>query len=485
MAKRQRRRRQERRQEHSKRRGWQTRHSVITGVGLAAGAALGMSSGAQAAAYNYYVGSTADTSTATDCDDPANTDCTLRDAIYAANDNSGYADTIYFNSSISGTPIVLGSDLPIIDDPVYIVGNGPNADTISGDDSYRIFNIDVTNSGDSVSISSLKLVDGYGDNGGAIRDEDAVLSVYNTQVSGSTAAKYGGGIYVKGNDPYNGTNTQITYSTISDNYAGNGGGGLYGFESIGTIGTSTISGNSASGIGGGASTYTPSFTYSSTFSGNSSQYAGGFADLNGYGYIYNSIFANNTAPGQDPDLGHDFYAGFDLIRTPDSATLAPGIFNAGPNIIGQDPQLGPLQVNAPGVTPTLKPAAGSPVVDQGLSFINDDQRGISRPIDNPNKPNAPGGDGGDMGSVELTLAEGPQAPTPTTTPTPPFNLKKAIKKCKKKFPGKKNAKRRKKCIKKAKRRARVASSPWRHASHRWARNAPGPVGHHAFRDYRR
>jgi hypothetical protein len=50
----------------------------------------------------------------------------------------------------------------------------------------------------------------------------------------------------------------------------------------------------------------------------------------------------------------------------------------------------------------------------------------------------------------------PPAPTPTTTPPiDPFNLKAAIKKCKKKFPGKAKAKKRKKCIKKAKAKARA------------------------------
>jgi len=50
----------------------------------------------------------------------------------------------------------------------------------------------------------------------------------------------------------------------------------------------------------------------------------------------------------------------------------------------------------------------------------------------------------------------PPASTPaTTTPVEPFDLKAAIKKCKKKFPGKAKAKKRKKCIKKAKAKARA------------------------------
>src|SRR5262249_19308959 len=156
------------------------------------------------------------------------------------------------------------------------------------------------------------------------------------------------------------------------------------------------------------------------------RYAGGLADVNANGYLYNSIVANNSAPGADPDLGHAFYAGFDLIRTQDTATLdlPPIPPHAGPNIIGQDPQLGPLQNNG-GTTLTLRRLATSPVTDKGLSYGGRDQRGVKRPIDIPGKSNAPGGDGGDMGSVELTQAEATIPPAPAPPP-------KKKKKCKQK-----------------------------------------------------
>src|SRR4051812_805502 len=113
MAKRQRRKRQERRQEHAKRPGWQTRHSVITGAGIAATATLGMATGAQAANITYYVGSNADTTGATDCNDSTNTDCTLRDAVYAANANTLYLDYVVFTSNVSGAVILTGGDILI------------------------------------------------------------------------------------------------------------------------------------------------------------------------------------------------------------------------------------------------------------------------------------------------------------------------------------------------------------------------------------
>ncbi len=217
-------------------------------------------------------------------------------------------------------------------------------------------------------------------------------------------------------------------------------------------GTSTIYDNSSAGDGGGLFAYGYTYLSNTTVAGNAGFYGGGLASINGLG-IDNTISANNTA-ATNPDLqGAEVYADFSLIESPGATTVT-----GSQNITGTDPQLGALANNG-GPTQTMKPAATSPVVDKGLSDIGVDQRFLSRPVDNPNAPNAPGGDGSDIGSVELTLAEGPQAPVvvpPAQTTTPPstFNLKKAIKKCKKKF---RKGPKRKKCIKKAKRRAGVAT----------------------------
>src|SRR5436305_9636440 len=68
-------------------------------------------------------------------------DCTLREAIQAANNAVNTPDTITFG--VTGT-INLVSPLPAINDPVTI--NGPGADklTISGGQTYRIFNVTTT-----------------------------------------------------------------------------------------------------------------------------------------------------------------------------------------------------------------------------------------------------------------------------------------------------------------------------------------------------
>ena len=175
MAKRQRRRRAERRRGHAQRRGWQTQRSVITGVGLVAGA-IGVGPAAAQAAY-LYVGSNGDGTGATDCATYTNTDCTLRQAIADANADSNF-DYIYFKSGITGT-ITIGSQLSITN-PVGIYGPGADTLTVSAAGANsRIFDVNPTDPS-SVIITGLTLSEGnVAGDGGAIRNEDAYLEIAN------------------------------------------------------------------------------------------------------------------------------------------------------------------------------------------------------------------------------------------------------------------------------------------------------------------
>ena len=117
----------------------------------------------------------------------------------------------------------------------------------------------------------------------------------------------------------------------------------------------------------------------------------------------------------------------------------------GSDILGQDPQLGALAANG-GPTQTMKPAATSPVVDQGSAFgLGTDQRGLARPFDAPTIPNS-GGDASDIGAVELQASEVPPVPPAAAAPV---QAKK--KKCKKKKHKRSAESAKKKCKKKKKR----------------------------------
>jgi CSLREA domain-containing protein len=130
-----------------------------------------------------------------------------------------------------------------------------------------------------------------------------------------------------------------------------------------------------------------------------------------------------------------------------------------------DPQLGALEPNG-GLTPTMLPAVTSPVIDQGSAAdqkdINgdpdttEDQRGLTRPVVFPGLAHP--FDGSDIGAVEVQQTCPGQAtpgasctgpPPPPPPPGPTGQRAAALKKCKK-FKGKAKAKKRKNCIKRAK-----------------------------------
>jgi hypothetical protein len=455
MAKRQQKRRRERRQEHAKRRGWQTRHSVITGAGVAAGAALGLATSAGAAPLYLTVDNLNDPNSAGACSDVVNNDCSLRQAVTDANANAGQYDYIYFQSGLTGTISLTaagGGQIPITD-AVYIFGPGPDHVAVNAAPSSRIFDVNPATSGDRAEIDGLTLRDGdvTGD-GGAIHNDDARLRMFDAVVSGNTASGVGGGIYEASN--YNsGADDRFVYTSFVNNHAASGG-AIAADLSWGAIAESTFTGNSAvSGYAGAISGADTSYLVDSTVSGNAAATVGGGIS-SGQLALYGTIVANNTAP-TNPDLASTGgLASFDLVKDPGNTGI--GVV---PSVItGQDPQLGSLGANG-GNTPTLKPAASSPVVDQSYSYAYYDQRSEARVVDNPNKANVSGGNGADIGAVELSLGEGPQA---TPTPPPPVVHKK---KCNKKKKHKRSAQVAKQCKKKKKhsRRFRFAMPP-SHAS---------------------
>ena len=233
------------------------------------------------------------------------TDCSLREAIYIAN-NHGGADTVVFDSALNGTPICLTDtaegDLYIGGD-LTITGNGQTETIIDGGDTSaggtttcasslgdRIFYI--TN-GLSVTLEELTIKGGnastiyYGASafGGGIYTYYSILTINSSTISGNTASS-GGGISNKGT-------TTINSSTISGNSADYGG-GIYSKETI-TINSSTISGNLANNRGGGIYNIETTTIDSSTISGNTADYGGGIYNTSGTTAIDSSTISGNTA----------------------------------------------------------------------------------------------------------------------------------------------------------------------------------------------
>jgi parallel beta-helix repeat protein len=418
MSKRQRRSRDRRRRQHAVH---PSRRQVAAGAGLALGATLGITGTAHAA--DFTVSNLSDSGAGS-----------LRQAVIDANNNPG-ADRVLFQSGLTGT-IGLTTGQLAIKDPVEIVGPGPGTLTVQNTGVGRIAYVYPGN-GQSVTVSGLTLIGASGNdvtNGGIFYAGGVAsasnLTVSNSVLTGSAAINNGGAIQV-----YNGS-LQVESSTISGNTAGSAGGGIYFYSSAGpsAIRNTTISGNTTTGsYNDGGAVYlnnvplSPILIENSTLVGNrvgdrggaiydfssptsaltieSSTIAGNYAGNEGGGVdnkyattIRNTIIADNTA-GDNADITFDTdpaNASFSLIERPGA-----GVTSTGPNILGQDPQLGPLQNNG-GPTRTQLPADTSPVINKGAAFgLTTDQRGGPRPLGFPGISNAPGGDGSDIGALEV------------------------------------------------------------------------------------
>lgn len=114
--------------------------------------------------------------------------------------------------------------------------------------------------------------------------------------------------------------------------------------------------------------------------------------------LNNSIVANSTSGGDCARPSGTVNASFSLIE--DNLTCVNGTNS---NNLTGDPNLGPLQNNG-GPTPTHALLAGSIAIDAGSSTLTQDQRGMPRPVNDPNSANG-AGNLADIGSFEV------QAPT--------------------------------------------------------------------------
>ena len=215
------------------------------------------------------VSKTADTN-----DGTCNADCSLREAITAAN-AAGSADTITFAAGANGT-ITLTSALPVLanNGKLTITGNGRTNTIVSGNNAVRVFQVAP---GATVTISGLMITNGTGVAGGGIKNDGGTLTVTSCAISGNSA-------------PH-------------DDVFGNSGGGIYNDGTL-TVTNSTVSGNTADFFGGGIfNGQLRSLTVNdSTISGNSaSAFAGGGIENWGTVHLNNSILANSTGSSRDCD----------------------------------------------------------------------------------------------------------------------------------------------------------------------------------------
>ena len=351
---------------------------IRTGVALAASVALTAAANGHAATF-----------TVTRLDDPApgacDSDCSLREAVRAANAGLG-GDTIAipagrFRLTIAGAAenAAATGDLDLTKS-VTIQGAGARQTLIDGSGIDRVFDVA---SGVTTLIADVTVTGGLVDgNGGGIASA-GTLTLLRDTIADNEATTVG-------NNPGGGVSSSgivtVTQSTISGNRAYNGGG--IAVAGTATITDSTIAGNRAGGLGsngdgggisgsGGASLTLTGSTVAGNHAFNGAGSGGGI-DVPAV-TLRTSIVANNRAHESNGSASYvDNCAG---TVTSNGHNLSDG-HDCGLTATGDrqdaDPRLGPLQDNG-GSTDTEALLAGSPAIDAGDTCAALDQRGTTRP----------------------------------------------------------------------------------------------------------
>lgn len=375
-------------------------------------------------------------------DGTCDADCSLREAVAAAN-AAGSDDSIVFSSlfdspqiiTLSGTEIVINNA-----GALTITGPGANLLTVSGNNTSRIFQNTV---GSVTSMSGMTLTGGNGvstfnnNSGGAIQNS-GTMTLTAMIITGNTTSGSAGGI----RNSSTGSQLTINGCIISNNTStGSSAGGVQNFStSTLVVNNSTFTGNLSGGgtVGGGAMQVNGTARITnSTFSGNTSNTTGGGGALNVNGssiVITNVTISGNTSPNNGGGIHRgstnvNFFIRNSIVAgnngtaaSPDVTNSTGGLQSEGNNIIGNvgtstgwvasdlqntAPVLGPLADNG-GFGQTFLPQAGSPAIDAGQNCVRDltcsannppaavteDQRGVSRTT-NGNV---------DIGSVEVASA---------------------------------------------------------------------------------
>ncbi|MGB5623761.1 MAG: choice-of-anchor Q domain-containing protein [Gammaproteobacteria bacterium] len=368
----------------------------------------------EAATFN--VTKTADTN-----DGNCDADCSLREAIIAANALSG-SDIV----SVPSGRYVLGilgtdeddaaeGDLDITD-TLTLNGAGAGSTIIDGNGIDRVFHV---LPGPTVTLSGITIRDGDagGDQGGGIYLKDAgTTTLTDVILTSNGSGDEGGGIYAEK------SNVNFAGGSITGNNAGTRGGGIRIKEAIVNLVEVMLDGNSAGLEGGGI--YSEKGTLAierATLSGNSSTDGGGMyvkdgsptltnvtvsgntATNNGGGIIHlkdtltlnNVTFSDNAASGSGGGIRRDGGT-VNLMNTivansPTGGDCSGAMVDGGNNLdsdgtcivtLTAAPLLG-LLANNGGPTQTHALLAGSPAIDAGTNAgcPATDQRGVSRPVD--------------------------------------------------------------------------------------------------------
>jgi CSLREA domain-containing protein len=301
-------------------------------------------------------------------------DCSLREAIRAANSNAAVGacaagrvrvrDAVHFSLG-RGATIVLKRALPAITDKagLTIYGGKTAKSVVSGDDEVRVFTV---KQGAKLDLRNLTVANGFaqansggGQIGGGIKNNGGTLKVFRSTLVGNNALAVGGGIANIG-----GT-LRVNNSTLSGNRAGLAGGGILNDGKL-RVTYSTFSNNDTELIGGGiqnANDKAATVTLSNTVLANS---AGG---------NINNVCAGGTCKGKIVDGGYNISddASFRFTTQTSKDRANPGLDTAGLQYNGGPTKSIALQRTSPAVNSIPKGTNGCGTTTKI------DQRGVQRP----------------------------------------------------------------------------------------------------------
>jgi CSLREA domain-containing protein len=329
--------------------------------------------------------------------------CTLREAVIAANGHSG-SDKIVLqagktyklsipNAAPTGEDLAATGDLDI-NGSLRIQSNSSDKQaTVHAQGIDRVFDVSPVTPANA-KFRLLKIRGGTvsaasSNDGGGIEIHSGASKLIKSTVTGNRASDGGGGIDVRGTS----SSLSVSRSTIDHNAAlDDGGGGILVTQraSLSTT-NSTITENSTTKNGGGirasAAGGATSVSLSSVTVARNVANADGVANEDGGGLsaaptatmiVRNSIVALNTVVpgGVGPDCDGAFVSqGVNLFTFIDANCTG---FLFPPNLLTTNPKLGSLEKNG-GPTKTLKLKKGGPAVNEaGSGSPTRDQRGEKR-----------------------------------------------------------------------------------------------------------
>lgn len=261
-------------------------------------------------------------------------DCSLREAIMAANNDVAVdecgpgagIDMIEFDLPTPAVITLTQGQLVVEKQGVTIAGPGDDLLAISGNDTFRVFDVAV---GIPITLSGMTVRNGRADNdGGGLRSGGAVTLI-DTTFANNLASDDGGAVDVQGD-------LTLTNTNILSNTAAGQGGGINSFGAATTLNGGLFQNNQAGDIAGGLYADKALQIDSTQFVGNSAQNYAGAVWAWQNAAVQNSTFATNVV--QNLDMGA-LYVHFDLTLADTAFISNTAHANGGAVLVGGDARI--------------------------------------------------------------------------------------------------------------------------------------------------